>query len=231
MNLIKNTIKGLFLSVVFQSSIAQTLVVDATETKGQIAPTMYGIFFEDINFAADGGIYAELVKNRSFEFTLPKMGWSEPNFNKYSLNKTSGESNIVRYKEQSANSRYLHIIQYADQEYQLVNEGFRGMGIKADVGYDFSIKAANAAGISNVMVELIDGDEVIGITSIELEQGDWKNYQSVISATKTVEKAKLRLSFVGEGTVDVDFISLFPQDTWKGRKGGLEMIWLNYSIL
>ena len=66
------------------------LDVDLSKSITKIAPTMYGIFFEDINFAADGGLYAELVKNRSFEFELPMMGWLEPNSDRHSYNNNSG---------------------------------------------------------------------------------------------------------------------------------------------
>ena len=80
------------------SAFAQTPIdIDASESIAEIQPTMYGIFFEDINFAADGGLYAELIKNRSFEFDSPKMGWDEPNSSRHSLNKNSGIAKKIAY--------------------------------------------------------------------------------------------------------------------------------------
>ena len=81
-------LKSLFLLLSVQQLMAQEpiLEIDAFNYQAVIAPTMYGIFFEDINFAADGGLYAELVKNSTFEFTHPKIGWLEPNSDRHSYN-------------------------------------------------------------------------------------------------------------------------------------------------
>ena len=83
------------LAILLICSISATgqkikLEVDVTHSIAEIQPTMYGIFFEDINFAADGGVYAEMIKNRGFEFDNPKMGWQQPNSNSYGFNKKSG---------------------------------------------------------------------------------------------------------------------------------------------
>ena len=85
------------------SKEALNLVVDFTDTGVKIQPTMYGIFFEDINFAADGGLYAEMVKNRSFEFLNPKMGWKEPNSNTHSYNIESGFLSPIKYTGENTN--------------------------------------------------------------------------------------------------------------------------------
>ena len=74
-----------------------TLEVDASQSIAKIQPTMYGIFFEDINFAADGGLYAEMIKNRSFEFDEPLMGWEQPNSDRHSYNNNSGIATIIKY--------------------------------------------------------------------------------------------------------------------------------------
>ncbi|HEX9602065.1 MAG TPA: alpha-L-arabinofuranosidase, partial [Mariniflexile sp.] len=68
-----------------------------SKTIAKIQPTMYGVFFEDINFAADGGLYAEMIKNRSFEFDNPFMGWNQPNSDRHSYNKNSGIASAVNY--------------------------------------------------------------------------------------------------------------------------------------
>src|SRR5680860_1489591 len=106
------------------------LVVNAANTVIKIQPTMYGIFFEDINFAADGGLYAEMVKNRSFEFDEPKMGWVEPNSNRHSFNNNSGIARIFKYSNNSSNHNFARITVKDEQGYELINEGYRGMGVK-----------------------------------------------------------------------------------------------------
>jgi alpha-N-arabinofuranosidase len=217
-------LKSLFLLLIVQQLMAQEpiLEIDASNYQAEIAPTMYGIFFEDINFAADGGLYAELVKNRSFEFTLPKMGWLEPNSDRHSYNSESGISMVVQQSIKATNTNFLRVQVTNAKGYELINEGFRGMGIKKNESYDFSISCANPLGITKIIAEIIDEDKkVIGSTSIEPRIGQWTSYETSFKVSATVEKAQLRLRFEGKGSIDIDFVSLFPQDTWKGRKKGL----------
>jgi alpha-N-arabinofuranosidase len=217
-------LKSLFLLLIVQQLMAQEpiLEIDASNYQAEIAPTMYGIFFEDINFAADGGLYAELVKNRSFEFTLPKMGWLEPNSDRHSYNSESGISMVVQQSLKATNTNFLRVQVTNAKGYELINEGFRGMGIKKNESYDFSISCANPLGITKIIAEIIDEDKkVIGSTSIEPRIGQWTSYETSFKVSATVEKAQLRLRFEGKGSIDIDFVSLFPQDTWKGRKKGL----------
>ncbi|GLB48320.1 alpha-L-arabinofuranosidase C-terminal domain-containing protein [Neptunitalea lumnitzerae] len=197
-------------------------VLDFKDTGIDIQPTMYGIFFEDINFAADGGLYAEMIKNRSFEFTLPLMGWEQPNSDRHSFNKQSGYANIVTTKE-GTNHNTARITVRDDKGYSLINEGFRGMGIKAGAKYDLSLMVANEdGGIKKIIFQLIDEKgTVLGETSVSPQGADWKKYETVLTPSKTEAKAKLKITFEGTGVVNVDMISLFPQDTWKGRKGGM----------
>ena len=109
-----------------------------------VQPTMWGVFFEDINFAADGGLYAELVKNRSFEFSLPMMGWKQVRQNGDGRLMTSFYS-----PANSGNPRFLTMVVDAESgAYGLSNEGFGGMGIKEDLKYNFSVKAGKSAGQS-----------------------------------------------------------------------------------
>lgn len=183
---------------------------------------MYGIFFEDINFAADGGIYAELIKNRSFEFDEPLTGWKQKNTQTLSHNLDSGFLTI--YSDHSkTNKNYARITVHNDKKYILENEGFRGIGLHKDAGYDFSFDLENASGnISAVNASLVDENgTIISTVSIIIKGKGWQKYKAVFSPSRTVEKAKLQITFTGTGVVNIDMISLFPQDTWKGRKGGL----------
>ncbi len=218
------SLKNILLLFFAQHLIAQEnlLEIDAINYQAEIAPTMYGIFFEDINFAADGGLYAELVKNRSFEFTLPKMGWLEPNSDRHAYNSESGIAVAVRQAIKATNTNFLRVQVKNPKGYELINEGFRGMGIKKNETYDFSIYCANPLGISKIIAELIDEkNRVIGSTSILPSALDWTTYEASFKALDTAKKAQLRLRFEGKGSIDIDMVSLFPQDTWKGRKKGL----------
>tara|TARA_R110002050_G_C8963169_1_gene514814 strand:+ start:22189 stop:24216 length:2028 start_codon:yes stop_codon:yes gene_type:complete len=204
------------------SNETTNLVVDFKDTGIKIQPTMYGIFFEDINFAADGGLYAEMVKNRSFEFLLPKMGWKESNSNKHSLNNDSGILNPIKYTGKNTNHTYGRV-EVKGSKYELINEGFRGMGIKKDAKYNLTIDAKKFSGnIKKIKFQFIDSlHTVLGETSIIPESTNWKNYEAQLTASKTELKAKLKITFEGTGKIDLDMISLFPEDTWKGRKKGM----------
>lgn len=224
-----SNLKGIVLSALSLagvSAVAQSAghdyVLDFKDTGVKIQPTMYGIFFEDINFAADGGLYAEMVKNRSFEFTLPLMGWEQPNTNLHSLNKNSGSASIVNTTE-GTNHNTCRIQVKDDKGYSLINEGFRGMGIKEGALYDLSFMASQEAGdITAIVFQFIDKNgKLLGETTIAPQGKQWKKYTAVLKANQTEEKAKLKITFKGTGIINLDMVSLFPQDTWKGRKGGL----------
>jgi alpha-N-arabinofuranosidase len=199
------------------------LTVQVDKPISEIQPTMWGIFFEDINFAADGGLYAELVKNRSFEFAHPMMGWKEQKFERFSLNKQSGFTSIINHGEGEASGpRFARITNQSEKGYGLTNEGFRGMGIKKDLQYNFSVWARHREGATTLRLELVDEKgNVIGETSVSPTDDNWKEYTAAFKATSTDPKAKLNIWFEGKGIVDIDMVSLFPQDTWKQRPKGL----------
>ena len=203
-------------------AITGAIEIDVTTPIHEIQPTMYGIFFEDINFAADGGLYAELVKNRSFEFDSPWMGWkhlpeADTRFN------TGNELTIVRDVQNPKNPRYVQVEKRDDaKDFGLENEGFDGMGIKEGANYDFSVKARLNKGEVTIKAELIDSTgQVLAGTELKPTASNWEKYEGAINSKGTAPNARLRLTFQGIGQLDIDQISLFPQDTWKGRKGGL----------
>jgi alpha-L-arabinofuranosidase len=205
------------------SAQSTKLTVQVDKPIAEIQPTMWGIFFEDINFGADGGLYAELVKNRSFEFAHPLMGWTEQKYDRFSLNKESGFASIYNHGDDEASgARFARVTANADKGYGLTNEGFRGMGIKKDMQYNFSVWARQHEGNTSLRVELVDEKgNVIGGTTVSPTGNQWKEYTASFKATATAPKAKLNVWFDGKGSVDVDMISLFPQDTWKERPKGL----------
>jgi alpha-L-arabinofuranosidase len=197
------------------------LTVHADRPISEIQPTMWGIFFEDINFAADGGLYAELVKNRSFEFSAPLMGWKEENHERFALT-NAGEALILNEGSILTNRRFARVNVIQDKGYGLTNEGFRGMGIKKDMLYNLSILTRVREGNTKLRIELVnEKGDVIGQTELAPSGSEWKINKISFKAIQTAAKAKLHVWFDGKGIIDVDMISLFPQDTWKGRERGL----------
>ncbi len=230
----KITLCGLLISGVLANAQKTTLEVNIAKTITKIQPTMYGVFFEDINFAADGGLYAEMIKNRSFEFEAPLMGWDQPDSDRHSLNTQSGFARTIKVLENKTNPNFCRVIVNDAKGYQLINEGFRGMGIKKDARYNLSLKAANHDGaIKKINIQFIDkNNKVLGETSILPSSNDWKSYNASFTATQTEAKAKLKITFEGAGTIDLDMISLFPDDTWNHRKNGLrkDIVQLLYDM-
>jgi alpha-L-arabinofuranosidase len=198
---------------------AQEITVSANKPITSIKPTMWGVFFEDINFAADGGLYAELIKNRSFEFPLSMMGWKQVKKD------GSGRTLPTFYSPANPiNPHYLEIVVDAmSGSFGIVNEGFRGMGIKKDEQYNFSMNARIKANTSlKLKLELVNpAGTVIGNGEISGFTADWKKFQISLKATETEQKAQFRIMLSGKGTIDLDNVSLFPSDTWKNRPGGL----------
>ncbi|AOC96524.1 Extracellular exo-alpha-L-arabinofuranosidase precursor [Flavobacterium anhuiense] len=225
-------IGGLLFTTIYGNAQKVVLEVDASKTITKIQPTMFGLFFEDINFAADGGLYAEMIKNRSFEFEKPLMGWEQPKSNRSSMNKESGMALPINVA--ANNTNFCRVEINNDKGYALINEGFRGMGVKKDARYNLSFKAANHKGaIRKIIFQLIDKDQkVLGETSVVPKSDEWTNYTAQFAATETEAKAKLKITFEGTGTIDLDMISLFPEDTWKNRKNGLrkDLVQLLYDV-
>ena len=189
---------------------AQThdFVVNAKKPVADIKPTMYGIFFEDINFGADGGLYAEMVENRSFEFPQSLMGWNT--FGKVKVETAS-----------PAFDRNPHYVTLSDPGHHekrtgLENRGFFGMGLKKDMNYRFSVYA-RSAGTTKIRVELIGSDnEVIAKKSITVNGGDWKKYTAELTSPRTDAKGLMRVYFESGQPVSLDHVSLFPGDAWQG---------------
>jgi alpha-N-arabinofuranosidase len=198
------------------------IIVQASRKIAPIQPTMWGVFFEDINLGADGGIYAELVKNRSFEFSKPLMGWKVKG-----EQVKEGSVQVLNRKEANAtNPRYLQVTaeNAVKGKMGISNEGFRGMGIKKDLRYDFSVWYRQAQKTITLYLELVDENgAVIGSGTVipEASNNEWKQVNLSFIANSASPKASFNIWFEGTGKIDLDMISLFPSDTWKGRKGGL----------
>ena len=214
--------KVLFLSVcsllagwTLNAQDINRMVLQANKIGAEIQPTMYGHFFEDINFGADGGLYAELVKNRSFDFPQQLMGWD-----------VFGNVTVQDDGPFERNPHYVRLA-YAghDQKHTgIENEGFFGIGLKKDAQYRFTVWARGAG--QSVRVELIDNasmeeSQVLVSQDLKIDSPEWKQYEVLLTSPQTIAKAHLRIFLTSLGPVDLEHVSLFPVDTWKGHKNGL----------
>ena len=208
-----------FALMVSLTSTAQSnvMTVDTKKAGAPIQNTMYGLFFEDINYAADGGLYGELVKNRSFEFPQAFMGWQ-----------TFGN---VQLKDDGPFERCPHYVVLgwpgrSDRRCGLQNEGYFGIGVVKNESYRFSVWAKALNGKGRIRVQLIDQytmderQEFVN-THIDITSDKWKKYEVTIKAPKTHNRANLRIFLDGGNSVALEHISLFPVNTFKNRENGM----------
>ena len=199
---------------------AQTNTFDINTSKAgaPIPSTMYGIFFEDINYAADGGLYAELIKNRSFEFPNNYAGWI-----------ISGKVSLKDDGPFKKNPHYVRLAPsgHRDKHTMIENEGFFGIGVKANAEYRFSVWArVPDGGNAKIWIDLVENatmtdDQKIGNAGLDISGKEWKKYTVTLKAKKTLDKAHLRVWGDSKATTDLEHVSLFPVDTYKGHENGM----------
>ena len=215
--------KRLLSCIIAASSLlgayAQTHTFDVNTKKvgAKVQPTMYGIFFEDINYAADGGLYGELVKNRSFEFPDALMGWKA--FGKFEVKNDGPFECCPHYV-------VLGYSGHNDTATGLQNEGYFGIGIEKAEDYRFSVWAKAVSGDATVEVSLVDENTMeehqeFATAELKVSGNEWKKYELVLKPTKTVQKANLRLLLKGKNSVALEHVSLFPKHTFKDRDNGM----------
>jgi alpha-N-arabinofuranosidase len=212
---------GLVAHVQIARAQTSNITVQVDKPGAAINTPLFGLFFEDINFGADGGLYPERVKNRSFEFPNPWMGWKQ-------LDRGDSKASLLIIDHgsvgETTNAHYLRMkVEAAGKGVGLTNEGFRGMGIQKDAEYTFSIEARQVdGGPMGLRLELEDAEgHMLGEATLKGFTSGWKKYTATIRATATNAKAHLNLLAEGSGTLDVDMISLFPKETWQHRENGL----------
>ncbi len=201
-----------------------TYVIKAQPSKAYpITDKLMGIFFEDINYAADGGLYAELVQNRDFEYNPSDRGndekwnsmtaWTVEGDGKHSIN----TENPIH----ANNPHYINIVMDKPGT-ALVNSGFDGMPVKADEAYDLSMRVRTAAD-SKINVSLVDTlGNAVGSAVLDVKGSpQWQTVEGTMTAQTACPDAVLRIAPENAGTYDFDMISLFPRNTFKGRKNGL----------
>ena len=208
------------LTAVAQVSDTHELVIQTKKVGAEIQPTMYGLFFEDINYAADGGLYAELVKNRSFEFPNNHLqGW-----------KVAGKVEVKTDGPFDRNPHYVRLngSGHGHKHTVIENEGFFGIGVKQGEKYRFSVwaRTTKAGGSAKIYAEIANTrsmgeNQGLAGAEITIDSPEWKQYEVVLTPSATEEKAVLRLFLRGQSGVDVEHVSLFPVDTWNGHKNGL----------
>ncbi len=207
------------LMLISLSAAGQNHILDINTRKpgATIQPTMWGLFFEDINYAADGGLYGELVKNRSFEFPDHLMGWEA--FGTFEIKTDGPFPRCPHYVE----------LRYPSHEHRhsgLSNNGYFGIGLKQDEEYRFSLWAKAPEGTSKIAVQFIEkstmaSSQEFATSKLDITSSEWKRYEVIMKSPRTVNNAQLRIFLEGKETVCLEHISLFPVHTFRDRPNGM----------
>lgn len=195
--------------------IHATLKVNWNDRKA-ISPNLMGIFFEDISYAADGGLYAELVQNRDFEY----MSDDHKDWNAQTAWRLEGEEatwSIATENPIHANNAHYAVLTSQGAGARLINEGWDGIVTDKGAKYNLTLFAK---GKGSLRVSLVSEDKTIASTVVKAT-ADWKPIKAVLTASETTDHAVLAIEPLQAGTFCLDFISLFPKDTYKGRANGL----------
>lgn len=216
----KTKVALLALAMGALTATAQTAVLQANKPGAAIEPTMYGIFFEDINYGADGGLYAEMVKNRSFEFPQNLLGWT-----------TFGKVEVKDDGPFERNPHYVRLLPagHGEKYTGMDNEGFFGVTVHKDSTYRFSAWMRTPSGNpGKIRVELTDpasmGEtQVLARHDIEVNSKEWKKYTCTLKPNQSIQRGVLRIFLAkpDKNAIDMEHVSLFPANTWKGRENGL----------
>ena len=239
------------LAVTGQAAEPAVIKIDAAKAGPAINPQLYGIFLEEINHGVDGGLYAELIRNRAFEDARPPEGYEFKNgrwqnrqgfdsgFSRYgyttngapfwSLVQSGAAKGNIKLEttggitEQSAYCLRLEAEAVGNGRFGVANEGFFGIGIRQGEKYRLSFYARGEKFSGSVLVRLENakGEPLSDETKVTGLAAGWRKFEHEFTATQTENKARLAITLGDKGTVWLDFVSLFPKNTWKNQPNGL----------
>ena len=192
------------------------LHVQADKPIHPVSPMLYGVFFEEINRAGDGGLYAEMIQNRSFEDAANEpAGWA--------IEKTGDSARVDIDREnpmkgdQQFNASSLRVRLPNGGAARLINEGFKGMAVRDKQRYSLSMMVRGAAaGEIAVSLRTRDGKPLSDTATLKKNDGGWKKFEHRFTATADDDAARLVIECNGTGDVSFDMVSLFPRQRWNG---------------
>ena len=204
----------------------------------QISDELIGIFFEDISSAADGGLYGELIQNGSFEYNpAERDGWGPGTA--WKVQRPGHSLGLLEVRMTGGlnanNPTYMRLNTERVKEYRdyrgwkgfgIQNDGFDGISVKGGQKYDFSIFMRNPEdGTKQVRISLIEQQQgfppkdpkLLADATIDVSSKEWKEYKIVLTPDSCSQKAALQILSLTTGALDIDMVSLMPQDTYKGH--------------
>ncbi len=198
-----------------------SLTVNSDEAVHGISDMLYGVFFEDINFSADGGLYAEMVANRSFEFT--ELAKDDQLYHWRAVGKVNAEVKINDAENalNENNPNYLVLTEPSGSESGIENIGFmEGMTVKENENYLFSVYLKALGGSPKVTVRISADGKAAAEGTIEVKSAEWEKYELTLNSSRSASE-NVTLQLLTDGGVAVDMVSLFPEHTYKDRENGM----------
>jgi alpha-L-arabinofuranosidase len=204
-----------------QSKSTASLTVEANKLGPIVSPSLYGIFFEEINLAGDGGLYGELIRNRSFEESTMPIHWKL-----VQEGVAEGQMSIDSiYVMSEKNTHYLKlkVLQALEGYVGIANEGYWGIPVKKGAEYDLSLCALTPDGINRSLVAVLEApdERVVAKVIIDTLRSDWKQFKVTMVGLDDCPNARLVIRASEPGVILFDVVSLFPKKTFKARQNGL----------
>lgn len=243
------------LNTLKADNVDATINVDLSSHGHDISPTMYGVFFEEINHAGDGGLYGEMLMNRSFEekvipegytvennalyppkniinywkkvSTIAPLRWNDEPYPAWEVEKRDANVSVSTVSEnpefESAPTQMKIDIKNIGNGVSLLNKGYWGIALEKGANYKFRMFMRNLNSDGDLSVRLLGKDDKeLGKTVLKIQSdGKWHEYKSIITASDTTSIGRLSIDLPTNGTYYFDYVSLFPEDTYKGRENGM----------
>ena len=208
---------ALFAAPVLRSAeTAASVTIDAGQPGHAVSPLLHGIFFEDINYGADGGLYAELVQNRSFEHDEHLFGWA-------TVSRTGADGAVSIETASPVNAKNPHYarltVRTTGKGFGLANDGYGGIALKQAENYFVSLRARGTTPLQVVLED--ETGRPLGKCQFDAPGADWKQLDATVRSSGTTAHARLVVLATAAGQADLDVVSLFPEHTWKNRRNGL----------
>jgi FKBP-type peptidyl-prolyl cis-trans isomerase 2 len=204
--------------------LSAQVTVDFQKRKS-ISSTLMGIFFEDLNYAADGGLYAELIQNRDFEYKLSEKGGNDKSWTATKAWHTTGQAKLTidSIRPIHYNNSHFVVLTTTQKGDALVAEGYEGIVLKAGEAYYLSLFAKNISGKnSKLSIQLKDASgKVFAEGVVDVKGTIWQKYEISLLVKESTANAELSIVPETAGQYALDMISLFPKNTFKGRRNGL----------
>lgn len=191
-----------------------------------ISNMLTGVFFEDLNYAADGGLYAELIQNRDFEYHIRDKEYNDQNWNSSYAWTLKGDRATMKIDSVSPihpNNPHYAVLDIPVAGASILNSGFDGITVKKGGTYDFSLSAKLLdTKRMNLEVRLVsDKLGILAKSNLNITSNNWKTAALSLVSAADASDAKLEIVMANQGRIAIDMVSLFPKNTFKGRKNGL----------